>query len=194
MAESKNVSPVLCMNKTDLLSPSKCQDMIQRYQDVYPCVMTSGTEGRGIKELRTIIDTRKVALAGPSGAGKSTIINQLVPTASMETSEISRKTRRGRHTTRHVEILDIPGGGMVFDTPGFTSFDLRDVEEEDLWRWYPDIAAFSGQCRFDDCMHIKEPDCGVRMAVEEKRIHRERYDSYVKNYLETKENNRRNYG
>lgn len=112
----------------------------------------------------------------------------------METSEISRKTRRGRHTTRHVEILQMPEGGMVFDTPGFTSFDVRDVDETELWCYYPDIAAFRGTCRFDDCIHLKEPDCGVRKAVEEGRIRKERYDSYIKNYLEIKENNRRNYG
>lgn len=194
MAESKGVDPILCMNKVDLLSTSRCEQMIERYRGIYPCVMTSGIDGRGLEDLKALIGDQTVAFAGPSGAGKSTLINLLVPEASMETSEISRKTRRGRHTTRHVEILQMPDGGLVFDTPGFTSFDIRDVDEQDLWRYYPEIAAISGNCRFDDCMHIKEPDCAVRKAVEDGQIRQERYDSYVKNYQEIKENNRRNYG
>ncbi|WP_027868898.1 ribosome small subunit-dependent GTPase A [Eubacterium sp. AB3007] len=194
MAESKGVDPILCMNKVDLLATSRCEQMIERYRGIYPCVMTSGIDGRGLEDLKALIGDQTVAFAGPSGAGKSTLINLLVPEASMETSEISRKTRRGRHTTRHVEILQMPDGGLVFDTPGFTSFDIRDVDEQDLWRYYPEIAAISGNCRFDDCMHIKEPDCAVRKAVEDGQIRQERYDSYVKNYQEIKENNRRNYG
>ena len=99
----------------------------------------------------------------------------------METGAISQKTSRGRHTTRHVEIFQLQNGGMIYDTPGFTSFEILEAEEDNLAGFYPEMEALQGQCRYDDCRHRSEPDCAVRRAAEEGRIHRKRYDSYLAN-------------
>ena len=104
----------------------------------------------------------------------------------METGRVSSKTSRGRHTTRHVEIFETEGGGLVFDTPGFTSFDIMEAGEDELAGYYPEFAPFSNQCRFDNCRHIKEPDCRVRKALEEGSISRTRYQSYLSNMEEIK--------
>ena len=191
MAESKNVKAILCMNKSDLVKESKAEEILHRYRKVYPTVRLCARTGEGISELRELIAGCTTAFAGPSGVGKSTIINLLIPDAEMDTSDISHKTNRGRHTTRHVEIFDLPEGGSVFDTPGFTSFDLSDVEAEELDQYYPDILKYKEQCRFDDCHHIKEPECAVREALEEGRLDPLRYQSYVKNFEELRE--RRKY-
>ena len=102
----------------------------------------------------------------------------------METSGVSRKTDRGRHTTRHVEIFETKEGGLLFDTPGFTSFDILDAEEDDLQDFYPEMAEYKGKCRFDDCRHVKEPGCAVREAVFDGRISSVRDASYLANMEE----------
>jgi len=182
MAEIKNIDTVLCLNKCDLVSEEEIQKIREIYRDVYPVFVTSAKTGEGLDEIREYIKGRKVSLAGPSGVGKSSLLNLLIPHAEMETGTVSAKTNRGKHTTRHVEIFDVPGGGMIFDTPGFTSFDLpEETDEDSLADYYPDIARFKGRCRFDNCRHMKEPDCSVREAVEAGPINRTRYESYLAN-------------
>lgn len=187
MTESRGVEAVLCLNKCDLVSPRKVQTMTERYAGVYPVLQVSADTGAGVEELREVLKNRTSVFAGPSGVGKSTLTNLLIPDAGMDTSAVSRKTRRGRHTTRHVEIFDLPGGGMLFDTPGFTSFDLSGVKSEELADYYPEFSAYKGECRFDDCRHLKEPDCAVRKALEDGEIHPQRYESYEKIYGELRE-------
>lgn len=194
MAESKDVEAILCVNKKDLMSSSELAELTAQYEGIYPIYCVSAETGEGIPELEKAIGGKATALAGPSGVGKSTITNRLIPEAEMETSHISRKTGRGRHTTRHVEIFDLPGGGKLYDTPGFTSFDLSEITEEDLEYCYPEIEVHIGACKFDDCHHLKEPGCAVRNAVEQGEIRESRYRSYVRNYEELKEKRRRIYG
>ena len=184
MAEKHHIEPVICVNKCDLAKPAALDEIREIYEGVYPMVFVSGVTGEGIDELLPYIQGNRVAFAGPSGVGKSTITNLIIPEANMETGHISTKTSRGKHTTRHVEIFEVEGGGYVFDTPGFTSFEILDAEEDSLADFYPDLLRYKGMCRFDDCRHIKEPDCKVREAVEQGKIHRLRYDSYLANMEE----------
>lgn len=186
MAEQNGIDPILCINKCDLVSEEDLKEIQSIYASVYPVITASGKTGMGIDQLLRRIEGRKAAFAGPSGVGKSTITNLIIPEANMETGTVSQKTDRGRHTTRHVEIFEVLGGGFVFDTPGFTSFDILEAEEDDLADYYPEIAAYKGQCRFDDCRHKSEPGCKVLEAVNKGRIHKVRYESYLMNLEEIK--------
>ena len=187
MAEMNHVAAVIVINKSDLCDEETLKGYEDVYSGLYPVVRVSGTEGKGLDELEKHILGRTVAFAGPSGVGKSTLINLLIPDAEMETGEVSKKTARGRHTTRHVEIFESKGGGLIYDTPGFTSFDILEAEEDELQDYYPDIASYKGSCYYDNCRHLREPDCAVKAAVKAGEISRVRYRSYKSNMEEIKE-------
>jgi len=190
MAEKNKAEAMICVNKTDLADEEKIQTIQEIYENIYPVVFVSAFSGDGIDALRASMGKKeKYALAGPSGAGKSTLLNALLPSAEAETGEISKKTSRGKHTTRHAEIFEIESGAMVYDTPGFTSFDVIDVEADELQHLYPEIEKLYGQCKYRNCMHIKEAGCAVIDAVKAGTIHQSRYDSY-KEMVEEVINNR----
>lgn len=191
MAEMHGVEALICINKSDLVSPNTLAEYKAIYEGVYPVITVSAKTGEGMNELKKAVSGKTAALAGPSGVGKSTILNALIPHANMETGSISEKTKRGKHTTRHAEIFNADGGGKIFDTPGFTSFEIMEAEEDNLMHYYPDIDRYIGSCYYDNCRHLKEPDCAVREAVEEGKIHRLRYESYTANMEEIK--NRKKY-
>ncbi len=187
MAEMNHVEAVIVMNKCDLCDEETLRNYEEVYSGLYPVIRVSGINSSGLDELEQAILGKTVAFAGPSGVGKSTIINELIPDAEMETGEVSKKTSRGRHTTRHVEIFEAKGGGLVYDTPGFTSFDILEADEDELQDYYPDIAIFKGKCFYDNCRHLKEPECAVKAAVKAGKISRIRYRSYKTNMEEIKE-------
>ena len=186
MSEKKETDVVLVFNKCDLIT----EEDKNRIRDIYigtdyPVVFVSTYSGEGIPELKGLIKGRRCMLSGASGVGKSSIANALGG-FKMETGLISRKTQRGKHTTRHVELLIGDDGIMIFDTPGFTSFEVLDMKPEELKYYYPEFEGHMKGCRFSTCMHISEPDCSIKEAVG-KDISSMRYDSYVKIYNELKE-------
>ena len=177
MAEQKNCRIAVCVNKADIGDPAILQRFRNVYGPVYPVVIISTKTGEGVEELRAFLKGTQAALAGPSGVGKSSIANILLEDEAMETGEISRKTLRGRNTTRHTELFDA-GDFRLFDTPGFTSFELGEVEEDQLQHYFPEFAPYLGKCRFDNCRHLDEPGCAVSQAAADKAISRRRYASY----------------
>ena len=192
MAEESNARIIMCINKIDMVSEKDLEALTQIYEKIYPVFPLSAVTGQGVDSLKNHITEGKIAFVGPSGVGKSTLINKLHPSIKAETGEVSLKTARGKHTTRHVELFSLESGAMVYDTPGFTSFDILEASIEELHHYYPEMEPFIGQCKYDDCRHIKEPKCAVIEAVEKGIIHKSRYGSYLEQIEELR--NRRNYG
>lgn len=178
-AESNGIEPVVCINKTDLADASELAEIYENAG--YRTVSVSAETGGGVDELKELISGRIAAFAGVSGVGKSSLLT-LITGNSLETGAVSEKISRGRHTTRHVELFPIEGGGYVLDTPGFSSVEIEDVPLEAIEQCFPEIAAAAGGCRFRGCAHIGEPDCAVKALVAEKKIAQSRYDSYKELY------------
>lgn len=187
MAEKCRTDAMICISKADAAQPEKIENIRKIYEKVYPVVLTSGVTGEGLAELEPLLRGKKCALAGPSGMGKSTLLNALCEPAGAETGSLSRKTERGKHTTRHAEIFETDFGAWIFDTPGFTSFEVLDADLEELQHCYPEIENNIGGCRYSNCSHITEPDCAVLKAVKAGDIHASRYHSYVSLYKEIQE-------
>jgi ribosome biogenesis GTPase len=183
MAEKHNVKSIICINKKDLAKGNEIEELRSVYKEIYPVICLCGLTGEGTDLLKDHFRGKRVAFAGPSGVGKSTILNRLLKEERAEIGEISPKTGRGKQTTRHVEIFDI-NGCMVYDTPGFTSFNILDADEDELSHFYPEMKEYLNKCRYDNCRHVMEPDCSVREAVELGIIKRSRYDSYVEQIKE----------
>ncbi|MEG0291354.1 MAG: ribosome small subunit-dependent GTPase A [Anaerovoracaceae bacterium] len=178
MAEKSQAEIILCINKIDIATKEEIENLKDIYGNIYKMIFVSGEKSIGIEQLRNALSKKKTAFAGPSGVGKSTLINKLEPRMNLETGEISAKTNRGKHTTRHVEIFDMSFGGMIFDTPGFTAFDVLEAEAAELQFLYPEMDDYIGECRFDNCRHLKEPGCAVLNAKDKGDIHNSRYESY----------------
>lgn len=192
MMERRGLPSILCFNKQDIASEEEKERLRNTYASCgYRIVFTSALKGEGMEELKELLKGKTTAVAGPSGAGKSSIINCLNPDAAMETGEVSRKIGRGKHTTRHSEIIALQNHTYIMDTPGFTSLGLFDMEKEELQEYYPEFARYKEFCRFSGCAHLSEPDCGVRQALEEGKISGVRYDNYKELYGELRE--RRKY-
>lgn len=183
IAVSRDCGVVICINKTDL-DPG--DQIFEIYRNTgFALVRTSAESGEGIDELRNVLSGRISAFTGNSGVGKSSILNALEPGLGLKTGEVSAKLGRGKHTTRHVELFSIGQGTFIADTPGFASFDFEEgalTRKERLAALFPEFAPYLGKCYFNDCAHIKEPDCAVLAALADGSIHPSRHASYVRLY------------
>ncbi len=192
-AEAYSVPVVLVFNKTDLLDDSLMRYqrmMIDLYETVgYKCVAVSAETGEGMDELMEMLRDRITLLSGHSGVGKSTMINRLLPGVNLRTAEISDAHNTGMHTTTFSEMLPLPGGGYIIDTPGIKGFGTFDMEPEELTSYFKEIFRFSKDCRFSNCTHTHEPGCAVLKAVEDHYIAASRYQSYL-SMLEDKDGNK----
>lgn len=188
MMEQQGLSSIICFNKQDIATQEEKEALEKAYGSCGCRILfASAKKGDGIEELKGLLHGKTTAVAGPSGVGKSSIINCLNPEACMETGEISRKIDRGRHTTRHSEIVALQEDTYIMDTPGFTSLRLFHMEKEELPGYYPEFVFYEEKCRFSGCAHINEPDCGVKMALDEGRISKVRYENYKVLYRELQE-------
>lgn len=187
MMEYQNVPVVICFNKVDLCDKSYLEKLENIYSKAgYRILFTSAKTSEGQEELLDILEGKTTTVAGPSGAGKSSIINTLQSDVLMETGEISKKLGRGKHTTRHSQLIALGGdsSGFIVDTPGFSTMDIPGFKKEDLNRCYPEMYELSDKCRFTGCAHINEPDCEVKSALNKGLISEIRYNNYVKLYEE----------
>ena len=186
MMDYQNLPTVILFNKEDLADDSEKERVKNIYRDCgCTLLFASAAKEQGLSEVREILMGKTTILAGPSGVGKSSLTNYLMQESTMETGDVSR-IGRGRHTTRHSEIFCMEKDSYICDSPGFTSLMLPDIEAGELRYSYPEFAWYEGKCRFNGCVHVNEPDCAVKSAVEEGIICRERYDSYLCLYDELK--------
>lgn len=184
------IKPLICFNKSDLEVSPSIRELEGIYEAAgYDILLTSAQIPMGLSEMSDVLKDRVTVFAGPSGVGKSSLLNVLEPGLTLQTGAISDKIKRGKHTTRHSELIPLKNGGWVVDTPGFTSLDLEGVEARDLAGYYLDFVPYIPQCRFSDCSHINEPGCAV-LAQVGKAIHTRRYDSYKTIFFQIQEQRR----
>ena len=182
--QTQSVPVIICFNKDDLADANMAERVICDYgMSGCDLLLTSAQENEGIDELAKRLTGRTTTVAGPSGVGKSSIINCLIKDDLQKTGEISEKLLRGKHTTRHSEIIPVADNTYIIDTPGFSSFDLFDIRPEDLSEHYEEFRN-AAACRFMPCSHTHEPDCAVKAAVQSGAISTLRYDNYVYIYNE----------
>lgn len=186
--EQHEVPTIICFNKIDLEGFRQSEDICRSYtKSGYEVLFISAESGYGIHTLEVVIKGKTTVFAGPSGVGKSSTLNSLFPDANVQTGGLSEKIQRGKHTTRHSELMFVDDDTYIMDTPGFSSLYTEGIEAEDLKLYFPEIAAYTGTCKFNMCNHISEPGCLVKEAVGDGRISKMRYDDYVMIYNELKE-------
>ena len=185
MMEYQNVPVHICFNKLDLSGEEEQKNLSEIYGHTgYQVHFTHALGGQGKQEILDILRGKTTTVAGPSGVGKSTLINQLQQDVVMETGNISEKIGRGKHTTRHSELIAIDDETFIMDTPGFSSMYVPEIDKKELRDCYPEFAEYQDDCRFLGCVHINEPDCGVKEALSRGCISQIRYDNYKLLYEE----------
>lgn len=194
MMEAQHLPVLLVFNKADLAEAEQLCKLRQIYETTgYPLSFISAANGDGVAQLEKLLADRTTVLAGPSGVGKSTLMNRIYPKAQMQTGSISERIDRGKHTTRHSELFRLKEGTYLMDTPGFSSLYLKELTPETVKDYFVEFEPYEPQCRFQGCIHMNEPDCGVKAALMAARISPNRYDNYRKLYEEVKKENEKKY-
>ena len=192
MMEQQQVKTVICFNKQELVNEEELLRLEKLYQGCgYEVLFVSAKKEQGIQELLQVLKEKTTTVSGPSGVGKSSIINLLQPKVQMETGDISEKIERGKHTTRHSQLIRIQEQTYIMDTPGFSSIYLTGIEQQALQSYFREFGKYEPYCRFQGCSHIHEPDCSVKQALEEGAISPVRYENYVMLYEELRNTRRR---
>ena len=183
-AERNNLSPILCVNKIDLAQDvADCQSALRPYLHLgYRVLFTSALTGKGVSELREVLRGRMTVLAGLSGVGKSSLLSASQPGLQLRTGEVSDRSGEGQHVTSQVNLFRLDIGGFVVDTPGIREFGLSGLRRAELARFYPEMTAMEGGCRFNDCSHLHEPGCAVQAAMRQGLVSAMRYHNYQKIY------------
>ena len=191
MMEKRRLPAIICFNKMDLLTEEEIKRLHEIYEPAgYKVLTISVKEERGIDEVKALLDQKVTVVAGPSGVGKSSLTNCVQKDVHMETGEISKKLNRGKHTTRHSQLIPLWEDSWFMDTPGFSSLYLEDMEKEELRFYFPEFDPYEGSCRFNPCTHTHEPDCRVKEAVAAGEIEEVRYQGYLEMYEELKDRRR----
>jgi ribosome biogenesis GTPase len=189
-SEYKKLNVIVCINKIDLDEEEDYMEVVKMLESIpYKVIITSVKASVGIEQMEEVLRDKISVFAGPSGAGKSSLLNSIQPGLKLKTGDLSKKIDRGTHTTRHAELIKLEKGGMVTDTPGFTSFDIGELLISKLESCFPEFESYK-DCYFQDCVHDKEPQCGIKDAVEQGKINKIRYDFYISLLRELKEKRR----
>lgn len=191
-SEAYGIPAALVFNKLDLFSEEGLEilaEYIAIYKDLgYPCYTVSALEKENIDDLNEVLKDKITLISGHSGVGKSTLINAIIPGSDLKTGNISDWSDKGKHTTTFAEMIDLPFGGKLIDTPGIRELGIVDIEPQELSHYFPEMRNLLNQCRFHNCRHINEPGCAVLEALENGEIEPSRYDSYLSIF--NNENNR----
>jgi len=188
MMQNQNVNTIVCFNKVDIVSDKEISLLEETYRRCgYEVVFTSTMQEDSVANIYNLLRDKTTVLAGPSGVGKSTIINMICPEANMDTGSVSEKIKRGKHTTRHSELFHVEGGTYIMDTPGFSSLYINEIDKNNLKDFFTEFNEFENECRFSGCMHLNEPGCAVKNALEQGKISKIRYRNYVDLFEELKD-------
>lgn len=191
-AEFMGVKAVIVLNKIDLDKDKQFKQIKSVYEDIgYKVINTMAKEGKGIEELTEILQNNINVFSGNSGVGKSTLINSIFGKEMTEEGQISKKNKRGKNTTTKTRLYEIEKNTYIADTPGFSTFEITEIESKDLAKYFREFNKYINKCEFLDCTHIKEENCGLKKAIEEGKIHKDRYERFCKIYNELKEKEER---
>ena len=188
LCEYNNIEVMVCLNKIDLVSEEEREEIKKRINDIgYEVLFINAKQGIGIERLKEKMNGNVTVFCGPSGAGKSTLINQLADKEHMQTGNVSEKLGRGKHTTRHSELIEVAHGYIV-DTPGFSTLEIKDLMDKNSLKYcFPEFSEYNDNCKYRGCLHYKEPKCALKDAVEEGKVNKYRYDFYIKSLEEIME-------